>query len=170
MRVAFSDSHPTLYVVHGWMSQASSLWAKQRSAQPVPSWRNHIQGWMTLWECYCLALQTNGWRFSKLGWKLDRVRAHVKTPESRSRCRARSPSLARTPASSPWTSTQTGGPRRPPWWIWAGIIHTFTTCYAFQKLMHPIYTNIWLNQHHAEIFVTATLVTVRIVYRRPIRW
>ena len=27
-------------------SQASSPWAQQHTVQPVPSWRNHIQGWM----------------------------------------------------------------------------------------------------------------------------
>ena len=41
MEVAFLDSHPTLYVVHG------------RKSQTVL----HIQGWMTVWECYCLALE-----------------------------------------------------------------------------------------------------------------
>ena len=34
-----------------WKSQDSSLWAKQHRAWPVPSWRNHIQGWVTVWEC-----------------------------------------------------------------------------------------------------------------------
>ena len=37
-------------VCGSWNCQASSPWAKQHRAEPVPSWRNHIQGWMTVWE------------------------------------------------------------------------------------------------------------------------
>ena len=38
-------------------SQASSPWFKQHRAYPVPSWRNHIQGWMNVWESYSRALE-----------------------------------------------------------------------------------------------------------------
>ena len=49
MTVAFSDSHESSITVYGsWKSQASSPWAKQHRAEHVPSWRNHLQGWMTL--------------------------------------------------------------------------------------------------------------------------
>ena len=38
-------------------SQASSPWAKQHRPQPVPSWRNHIQGWMKVRESYSRAFE-----------------------------------------------------------------------------------------------------------------
>ena len=38
-------------------SQASSPWAKQHRVSPVPSWRNHVQGWMTVQESYSRALE-----------------------------------------------------------------------------------------------------------------
>ena len=44
-------------VCGSWKSQASSLWAKQHRGKPVPSRRNHIQGWMTVWICYWHALE-----------------------------------------------------------------------------------------------------------------
>ena len=38
-------------------SQASSPWVKQHRVLPVPSWRNHIQGWMTVRESYSCAVE-----------------------------------------------------------------------------------------------------------------
>ena len=38
-------------------SQASYPWAKQNRVYPVPSWRNHIQGWMNVRESYSHALE-----------------------------------------------------------------------------------------------------------------
>ena len=38
-------------------SQASSRCAKQHRVWPVPSWRNHIQGWMNVRESYSPALE-----------------------------------------------------------------------------------------------------------------
>ena len=42
-------------VCGSWKRRASSLWAKRHRA--VPSWRNHLQGWRTVWICYWYALQ-----------------------------------------------------------------------------------------------------------------
>ena len=38
-------------------SQACSPSAKQHRASPLPSWRNHIQGWMKVRESYSRALE-----------------------------------------------------------------------------------------------------------------
>ena len=38
-------------------SQASSLWVKQHWVEPVPSWRNHIQGWVNVLKSYSCALE-----------------------------------------------------------------------------------------------------------------
>ena len=46
MAVAYSDSLPTQYVVHG---RASQLFISQTA---VPSWRNHIQGHRMLLSCF----------------------------------------------------------------------------------------------------------------------
>ena len=41
-------------------SKASSPWAKQHRVKPVPSWRNHTQGWMNVWESYSRAEEEQG--------------------------------------------------------------------------------------------------------------
>ena len=38
-------------------SQASSLWAKQHRVYPIPTRRNHMQGWMNVRESYSRALE-----------------------------------------------------------------------------------------------------------------
>ena len=38
-------------------TQASFPWAKQHRVYPVPSWRNHVQGWMNVQESYSPALE-----------------------------------------------------------------------------------------------------------------
>ena len=47
-------------------SQASSPWAKQHRDSPVPSWRNHIQDWMTVGESYSPALEKGALRARRL--------------------------------------------------------------------------------------------------------
>ena len=44
-------------VCFSWKNQASYRWANQHRAYSVPSWRNHIQGWMIVWIFYCHALE-----------------------------------------------------------------------------------------------------------------
>ena len=55
-RAGLSDSYPTVYVVQG---RAKPVLHGQNSTEfhHVPSWRNHIQGWMTLWQSYSHALE-----------------------------------------------------------------------------------------------------------------
>ena len=44
-------------VCGSWKSQASSPWAKQHRAKPIPPWINNIQGSMTVRETYSRALE-----------------------------------------------------------------------------------------------------------------
>ena len=55
MPVAYSDSHPTLYVVSLWWNRLGSvLYMKNWLGSSM----NQIQGRMTVWICYCQALET----------------------------------------------------------------------------------------------------------------
>ena len=52
----------TLYLVQG--RAKPKPWVKQHRAQPVPSWRNPIQGGLTVGICYCHALENGCLCFS----------------------------------------------------------------------------------------------------------
>ena len=54
--VAYSDSLPTLYVVHG-RAKPVLCGSNSTESHPVPSWRNHIQGWTNVRESYSPVLE-----------------------------------------------------------------------------------------------------------------
>ena len=64
-----------------WKSQSSSPWAKQRRDEPVPSWRNHIQSWTNVWECYCRALEKGCLLKVHGDLRVRQVRLHDSLPQ-----------------------------------------------------------------------------------------
>ena len=55
MTVAFSDSHPTLYVVHGGAKPL--LMGQTAQSVTCPIMEEPHTGWMTVRECYCHGLE-----------------------------------------------------------------------------------------------------------------